>query len=83
MYAAEPGDMTAAQSAARLPNCTAANLCTTAGDGDGKVDAVGVAIRFNAAAAGEQLWVLVPLEHSGPGDKHCSFERCRLYQFGA
>src|SRR4051794_36706162 len=35
MYAAEPGDMTAAQSAARLPNCTAANLCTTAGDGDG------------------------------------------------
>jgi prepilin-type N-terminal cleavage/methylation domain-containing protein len=57
MYAVEPGDMTAAQEAARLPNCTAANLCLTAGNGDGKIDVVatGAAIQFTGAAAGEQL----------------------------
>jgi prepilin-type N-terminal cleavage/methylation domain-containing protein len=56
MYAATPGDLTTAQSLARLPNCLAGTVCNANnGDGDGKVDAVGVAIRFNAAPAVEQI----------------------------
>jgi prepilin-type N-terminal cleavage/methylation domain-containing protein len=56
MYAATPGDLTSAQSLARLPNCLAGTVCNqNNGDGDGKVDAVGVAIRFNAPPAVEQI----------------------------
>jgi prepilin-type N-terminal cleavage/methylation domain-containing protein len=67
MYAAMPGDMTAAQAQARLPNCTAAaaNNCVLGGDGDGKVDNAGAAIQFNAAAAVEQLAYWAQLNVTG------------------